>query len=322
MKKYSISIIIITYNNQFGLVRLLDSLTKVKEDNFEVLVVNDQKGQSLDNIIGLYKKKLDIRWLPSQVSGRPGARNTGARNSHAELLLFLDDDMEITPGFLKTHYEKHQMGSDLVVIGKIEPALNIKSLWNVVLDRRFINQTISSMKNPDDLDFTSVFTGNLSVKRTTFEILGGFDELTFANYGGEDFDFGIRCIEHGVKIKYAPDALAYHHENKMTLKRFLEKQAWSAASMVNLVKKHPKLAARPRFLEINCSVPWKIAEQSVWWKIKVKKMLMVPPLMEILLLFAEYFWNMGAKSLGLQMALWGSRFYYQRHFCQAVYILR
>ena len=53
-----------------------------------------------------------------------------------------------------------------------------------------------------------IFTGQLSVRRSAFEHLGGFDEsfTTGGGYGNEDLDFGVKLVE-AFKVRHNADAV-------------------------------------------------------------------------------------------------------------------
>ena len=57
--------------------------------------------------------------------------------------------------------------------------------------------------------FTGMLSGNLSIPRSTFLELGGFDEGV-GRLRREDWLFGLTALEAGLELAYAPDAVAVH----------------------------------------------------------------------------------------------------------------
>ncbi|MDN5789295.1 MAG: glycosyltransferase family 2 protein [Micrococcales bacterium] len=51
--------------------------------------------------------------------------------------------------------------------------------------------------------------GLLALRRSTWDVLDGFDELYFAY--NEDTDLSLRAWLQGLRVRYVPDAVAFHH---------------------------------------------------------------------------------------------------------------
>ncbi len=54
---------------------------------------------------------------------------------------------------------------------------------------------------------------HLSVDRTWFQKLGGFDELMGLEWGAEDLEFGYRAEKMGIPIVHAQNAIVYHMDH-------------------------------------------------------------------------------------------------------------
>jgi glycosyltransferase involved in cell wall biosynthesis len=317
-RRPEVSVIIPTYRRQAGLRRLLSSLAGQGPGapRFEVIVVDDQSGEDLEPLIEGFRDRLEVRWMRSAVKGRPGARNTGAADARGGILWFLDDDMEVVAGAKKEHCRTLAGGCE-VSIGAIESSSKGKSLWNALDDSRFeLHRDQAS--GPSGPPFTAFFTGNLAIRREAFRELGGFDQLTFRYYGGEDFDMGLRCIETDMRIAHTPDALARHHEEEMGYGRYLARCRWSAASMAVFLKKHPSvLKKHPYFMEIE-SGPMRNTGARPWSKSAVAMVLMAPPVSELMLAAAQAIWIAGLGRQALVLSAFAKRFYFNRWLAWAL----
>jgi glycosyltransferase involved in cell wall biosynthesis len=236
----NISVVIPTFKRQPSLFRLLTSIAQqdFPKDNFEVIVVDDQSGESLDTIINEFKKSFSVRWLVSKKKGRPGARNTGAAEAMGELLVFLDDDMETGTDLSNAYHQGTVTHPNCVLCGAIKSNSVSPTLWNTLIDQRFELRNKYLLKNPNDVPFTGVFTGNIAIPAKTFQNVGGFDENTFSFYGGEDFDFGLRCIKNEIQIVYCCDAIATHNEKTYSTSLYLRNLKVTSYSMILIIQKH------------------------------------------------------------------------------------
>jgi len=103
-KKVKASIIITTYNRVFLLKkRSLNSAMRQEYDDFEVIVVDDCSEDNTPQLMkSIVKERDDIRYLRLEKNeGISNARNSGVKISRGEYVVFLDDDNELKPNFLK-----------------------------------------------------------------------------------------------------------------------------------------------------------------------------------------------------------------------------
>ena len=315
-----ISIIVPTFKRQASLKRLLESIARQSwpRETLEVIIVDDQSGESLNGVVQEFSNAYAVRWMTSEIKGRPGARNAGAEAANGDMLIFVDDDMELQAGFIDGHVKAHEEFPNCVVSGRIVSARNSTIIWNILLDERFDLHEKHVAKSPDNLEFTCVFTGNLSLKRDIFRKLGGFDEVTFTYYGGEDFDFGIRCCKAGITIVHAHFAVARHFERDVNRRNFAEKTRWAAASMIVLLNKHKKLVlSEPSLAGFPCPLPGVYKPARKTWKAIIWKIFLFPPFLEIGLWMAEFLWRYLNLDIARKIARICSAYYYQRYLCAA-----
>ena len=116
-----LSMIIPTLNEEKYIGRLLECLSNQTFKDFEVIVVD---GQSEDNtlaVIGLFKSRLVVKVIKSDVRKVSYQRNLGAQNSSGFHLLFLDADVTFRRNFLSKAMKKID-GKNRICVPKYHPS--------------------------------------------------------------------------------------------------------------------------------------------------------------------------------------------------------
>lgn len=249
------SLIIPTYNKSARLKFMLKSLLLLEDRNsFEVIIVNDGSTDSTELLLKQFlpeadKEDLNIKIIKIENSGRSVARNRGASEAKGELLVFSDDDIILSPGFIKAHEQAHQKGSHNVVRGIIydlpylkffkdpetgelfdssmkstrglqqyllgddciEPGLKkIRSQARLIKFEKDIHQLYSITPEDHPLRWVGCTGGNISVGKKDFFHAGGFDSKLGKAWGCEDLEFGYRIKKSAGNIVMADNAENFH----------------------------------------------------------------------------------------------------------------
>jgi glycosyltransferase involved in cell wall biosynthesis len=116
----SVSVIIPTHNRAALLPRTLESLARqtLPASDYELIVVADGCTDGTMQILRSWKAPYALTSI-EQTPGRgaAAARNAGAARASADLLIFLDDDMEASPQLLSEHVRSHRQRPGCVVLG-------------------------------------------------------------------------------------------------------------------------------------------------------------------------------------------------------------
>ena len=173
---------------------------------------------------------------------RPGAaaaRNLGAEHARGELLLFLDDDMIASPSLLHEHDRAHRDGAD-VVVGHVP--LHADSPRNFLSEAvgRWAEERAERLRTAGRVGPHDVLTGQLSVSRTTFREIGGFD-ARFRGFGNEDVDLGARLGAAGFRVVFNPDAVS-RQLYVVSPRAYLRQRHELGAADVRLARRHTELA--------------------------------------------------------------------------------
>jgi GT2 family glycosyltransferase len=159
-----------------------------------------------------------VRVIRSEArSGYTIACNTGAAAARGEVLVFLNNDIELTPGLVPRILRALAdpaigvAGARIVnAAGQLQEAGS--HLWrdgSAAGLGRGMDPTLPIFLAPRDVDYVSGCF--LCVRRALFEELGGFDERFSPGYY-EDTDFCLQVRARGLRVAYDPTLVIYHYE--------------------------------------------------------------------------------------------------------------
>jgi glycosyltransferase involved in cell wall biosynthesis len=182
----------------------------VRPGSFEVIVVDDRAEQRHDDPPTLPRTSFSLEIVSNSGSGASAARNSGARRARTSTVLFLDDDVIVSPGLIERHMTRHRESTAdraLAVVGPYWPAPISRDLMASALALTW-SDCFRSLANTTTPTFTGMLSGNLSVSRAHFLELGGFCEAI--PYRREDWELGVRWLRAGYDLVFEPDAHAVH----------------------------------------------------------------------------------------------------------------
>ncbi|MCU1595514.1 MAG: hypothetical protein JWO12_2906 [Frankiales bacterium] len=146
--------------------------------------------------------------LRAETKGASLARNVGWKGTSAPVVAFVDDDCEVAPGW-RTALVAALEGVDMVVGGVTVPPAQEGAERAAAITALVPEQLLEA----DAL--LRGGSGNLAVRRSVLEQVGGFDERlgpgTWSR-AGEDLEFQDRLLTAGFTGRFAPSVLAYHHQ--------------------------------------------------------------------------------------------------------------
>lgn len=236
-----VSVIIPTYNGAHRIANVLQSLEVQTFKDFETIVVVDgSTDNTLEVLEQLKSLFLSFKVVVQENKGRAAVRNRGAKESVADLLIFVDDDMRLEPDCVQCHVAHHTFGSKLssIAVGRVYEDQNRCvtdfHFYKAYLSEKWVRPFVN-LKEPLPDDKTFLTAGNLSLPKKIFDELQGFDErLTDA----EDFEFAIRAKAAGISIYYLHQAITWH-DDLFTLERYLKRQKEYLAANQMLLNFNP-----------------------------------------------------------------------------------
>lgn len=255
----TLSVIIPTYNRKASLLRTLDSLRQqtFPRDRFVVVVVDDGSTDDTQTIAS-QRFPFTFQCVRQNKQGATAARNYGATISQAEILVFIDDDVTISPQTLGALAETCCQRTKVLVMGTLYRRSRVKaSVYTAIM----LASSGHSQTADDDVDlhFTDCNTELLACKRCDFLDLGMLQDPT-GGYGWpnwDDVDFGYRAHLSDFRLLQSGKAIGEHWDYSVA-DRTLACQRWYRASRsaVWLFKRHPELQPLIPMLSDKTPLAW------------------------------------------------------------------
>jgi len=270
------TVLICTYNRADLLGHTLDSLARghVRDLRWDVVVVdnnsNDGTREVVTSRIGGFPVPLRYLFEPRQ--GKSNALNTGLAATEAALILFTDDDVRVSDGWLEASCRPMlDDGAIDYTGGPVMP------MWERPCPA-WLDQTRSDLWGTlailDYGDTPFVFEerrrvplgANMAVRRSLIDRIGGFDpdlgRRGNSLLGQEQAEFFCRSRAAGARGLYVPSMSLHHHvpAARLTRSYFRRWWFWKGVSKSRLEQRHPvtdtgidlsrvpRLLGTPRFM--------------------------------------------------------------------------
>ena len=213
----SASIVILTFNSQDYIRPCLDSLDRDGSPEKEILIIDNASKDNTVNI--MHSEFSDISLIENKENlGVAGGWNQGWLETKGDLVVFLNPDLELEPGWLRALQQAMTENPEADVAGIKLFEMDRKTLQHtgahLYPNAQNRHRGAGEFDNGqyDALQPIECVTGAvLCVRRSALEELGGFDEDFYPAYY-EEVDFCLRVWRRGRQVIYVPNAVAYHHQ--------------------------------------------------------------------------------------------------------------
>ncbi len=217
------SVIVPTYERYQNLMRLMKRLEDQSFPEFEVIIVDQSRKASEDEIAAF---EIDTLYVHESIRGAVRARNTAAFYARGSILAFIDDDCLPASDWLE---KAAAYFTDPEVVG----------LEGLVRTDKIDDPEFRSVGN-ENFRGIGFMTANLFLRLGVFNAINGFDERFDKPHFREDSDLGWRALDMGkipfgfdVQVTHPPHPRSDERESHEERNRFFEKDAL-------LLKKHPQ----------------------------------------------------------------------------------
>ncbi len=216
------SIIIVTWNGLHHLKTFLPSVASTTYPNYEIILADNASTDETRMWVSENYPDVKIATFDDNY-GYCGGNNRAANLAQKDILLFLNNDVEVTPGWLNEINEAFEMD---VKLGAAQPKIlayerkdhfeyagaggGLIDGWGYTFCRGRIFDYVEDDHGQFE-EQTDIFWASgaaLSIRKNLFEELGGFDEDF--EFHMEEIDLCWRVQRAGFKVSYIPKSSVYH----------------------------------------------------------------------------------------------------------------
>lgn len=223
----NISFVVVAYNEEKTLPRLLEDLCKqdYPHEKIEVLLIDSMSADGTWSIMESFAREhtdfLDIQILKNEEKILPCGCNVALRHYTGDAIVRIDAHASIPEDFIKKNVALLQSGE--MVCGGMRPnIIDENSPWKRTLlaaEQSMFGSGIASYRNSREKKYvSSVFHG--MYRRDVYDKVGLYDERLART---EDNDMSYRIRQAGYQICYDPDIVSYQH-TRSTLKTMLRQK--------------------------------------------------------------------------------------------------
>ena len=214
------SVIIATHNRPDSLPPLIESLApEMAAGSREIIVAENGTPAPMQ----LSLEGLPLKHLHESRAGKCRIQNRAIVQASGEILIFLDDDLVVAPGYLEAVEQFFDTHREFAAMkGRILPAEDLEKKVGpmaVYLDLPIADH------GDEVVEVRGVLGANMAFRADTIKQVGPFDERLGPGAGGheEETEMSQRLRRVGFRIGYAPKALVYHEvdETRATRERFI-----------------------------------------------------------------------------------------------------
>lgn len=200
MNRPSLSLITLAWppgqGRERNVLTLLHDLELAGPEEMEVVVVQNGADEPLSRSLRTSRRVDRLIALPENIGVAPGW-NVGATHAHGEVLVFLNEDIQLTAGWEEPALDLLERRPEVGLVGMGDPGY-----WRL----RFVT---FRPRPPGDLICVSGYS--FAIRSSAWRLIGGVDPgLAPAYY--EELDLAARLDSAGVGVAVAPSAkIAHRH---------------------------------------------------------------------------------------------------------------
>lgn len=211
-------------------------------NDVSLIIVDNDKDKTAEIIVNEIKEGSDrnykLLYFNNPVKGLSNVRNellNKAMLQNPDFIIFIDDDEYVTPNWLYELLTTIINNEADVVLGPVTAKLD-ESV------SKYIAYFFRRKEYPDNSKIYSLATGNLIMRRKSFDKFNVRFDNRFNSTGSEDSFFGVQLMQKGATIYWAAKAIAYETipDNRANLKWLMERKYNGAISYTYILKLEKK----------------------------------------------------------------------------------
>lgn len=224
-----ISVIIPCYNAHSYIIDCLNSVIYQTYKNIEIICIDDGSTDNTLNLLQKFKNEYPsiLSVISTHNQGAPAARNLGLKRAVGDYIQFLDADDVIAADKFEKQIKGFNQEVDVVVSDRVQKNYNLTQVINTYFFKDIeINPLETAIKKV-------ITTCNPLYKRQIVMELKGYDEKLSS---AQDWDFHIRLVLAGYKIKYIPGIFFINRQVKGSVSSNWIKVSIQAANIIEQLK--------------------------------------------------------------------------------------
>ncbi len=250
LSKPLISIIVLNYNGKRFLEVLFDSLLKTTYSNYEIIMVDNH---STDDSIDYVEKKYPLVKVYDSGGniGYSGGNNFGIERANGEFVLLLNNDIEVTPGWLEPIINEFLSDENIVACQpKIRHMIDKDSfeyagasggfmdIFGYPFLRGRVMDTVEKDNGQydDNVDLFWASGASIAIRKNVFEHSGMLDN-DFVHHM-EEIDLCWRMLLQGKRIRVATDSIIYHYAGGTIKPSSYKKMYWNHRNSIFMMIKN------------------------------------------------------------------------------------
>jgi glycosyltransferase involved in cell wall biosynthesis len=252
-----LSIVVPTIDRTREPDELFGSLVDSSFRDFEVIVIDQNGGGLLDDVVDKYRDRLALRHVRTATRGLSAAKNQGALLATSPLVCFPDDDSRVLPNTISTALALLDASGADAVFGKCVDDSGRDSV--VAFQSSPAILTIANIEG--GVVEATMFARTALVREVPYDESLGAGRLCGAEEGR---DFVIRCLKKGAHFRFDP-AIVLLHPQKVQSKSTPAERARAfhyRAGYARVCAKHGLYGALAKRLLLSASAtivfaPWR-----------------------------------------------------------------
>ena len=212
------------------------------QEKYSVIVVNDGSNDATGTLLRQMNlpENFGIIEHPENC-GLAAARNTGIQKSNAEIIIFLDSDMEVAPDFISRHIAWYKRPEVVGIVSELQPAPEspYDKYQRYLYESKRGARVIGANK---PLPFQYFIFGITSVRWSALATVGGFN-ADIRHYGGEDTELAYRLWQkYPTGLFFDPEIIVIHHHYRPFQQVLKIVEQFGRHVVPYIVEKHPELS--------------------------------------------------------------------------------
>jgi GT2 family glycosyltransferase len=209
-----VSVVIPTWNGRELLLHALEALERQDYRDYEVVVVDNASSDGTVEAVRARHPATRLIVLPTNVGFAAGV-NAGITGSRSEIVVLLNNDTEVEPGWLSAlveAFDRHpEVGICASKVLMFDDRARIDSAGDQLglFPSQIGHGALDSDRFAEEREILSACAAAAAYRRAVFDTVGLFDERFFAYV--EDVDLGVRAQLAGFRCLFVPGARVYHH---------------------------------------------------------------------------------------------------------------